>query len=154
MPVIGYLSAGSPKQIAQLLSAFRQKLAEAGFVDGHNVTIEYRFAEGRYDQLPKLAAELIQQKVAVIVTGTSTPSTLAAKAATATIPIVFAVSDDPVKLGLVASLARPGGNATGVNFLLSELGGKLLGLLRELVPTARRMSLLHNPNNSDQPVGD
>ena len=148
MPVIGYLSAGSPALIAQLLSALRRNLAELGYVEGQNLIIDYRFAEGQYDRLPKLAAELIQRQVAVIVTGASTPSTLAAKAATATIPIVFGVSEDPVKLGLVASLARPGGNATGINFFLSELGAKLLGLLRELVPTAKRVGLLHNPNNS------
>ena len=148
MPVIGYLSAGSPALIAQLLSALRRNLAELGYVEGQNLIIDYRFAEGQYDRLPKLAAELIQRQVAVIVTGASTPSTLAAKAATATIPIVFGVGEDPVKLGLVASLARPGGNATGVNFFLSELGAKLLGLLRELVPTAKRVGLLHNPNNS------
>jgi putative tryptophan/tyrosine transport system substrate-binding protein len=148
MPVIGFLGATSPAQTAELLAAFRRILAEAGYVEGRDVIIDYRFADGQYDRLPELAGELIQRRVAVIVTGASTPSTLAAKAATATIPIVFGVGGDPVKLGLVASLARPGGNATGVNFFLGELGAKLLGVLRELFPTARRVSLLHNPNNS------
>ena len=148
MPVIGFLGTTSPTQSAELLAAFRGNLAEAGYAEGRNLIIDYRFAEGQYDRLPKLAEELVQRQVAVIVTGASAPSTLAAKAATATIPIVFGIGEDPVKLGIVASLARPGGNATGVNFFLSELGAKLLGIVRELIPAAKRVSLLHNPNNS------
>jgi putative ABC transport system substrate-binding protein len=147
MPVIGYLASVSPGQTAHLVAIMRQMLAEAGYVEGRNVAIEYRFAEGKYDRLPALAAELVRRQAAVIVAPT-TPPALAAKAATATIPVVFS-SDDPVKLGLVASLARPGGNATGVSFLLSELGAKQLGLLRELVPTASRFGLLVNPNNEN-----
>jgi putative tryptophan/tyrosine transport system substrate-binding protein len=147
MPVIGYLSAGSIGQIAHLLAAFREGMAETGYVEGQNVKIEYRFAESRYDRLPGLAADLVDRRVAVIVTGATIPTALAAKAASATIPIVFGVGDDPAKLGLVTSLARPGGNATGVNFFSVELGGKVLGLLRELVPNASRVGLLVNPLN-------
>ena len=111
------------------------------------MTIEYRWADGQYDRLPALAADLVRRQVAVIVTTGGTAAALAAKAATTTIPIVFSVSDDPVTLGLVASLARPGGNATGINFFMAELGAKQLGLLRELVPAATRIGLLVNPGN-------
>jgi putative tryptophan/tyrosine transport system substrate-binding protein len=121
-------------------------LAEAGYVEGRNVAIEYRFAEGHYDRLPAMATELVRGRLAVLV-ATPTPAALAAKAATATLPVIFSVPDDPVTLGLVASLARPRGNATGVSFLLSELGAKQLGLLRKLVPSATRFGLLVNPNN-------
>ena len=134
MPVIGYLSVGAP--IAHLLAVFKQSLAEAGFVEGRNVAIETPSADGRYDRLPALAADLVRRQVAVIVAITGNPA-LAAKAATATIPIVFNVADDPVELGLVASLARPGGNATGVSFLFNDLVAKHLGLLRELLPKSR-----------------
>ena len=144
--MIGVLGSGSLGSTAYLLAVLRQSLAEAGYVEGQNVTIESRWAEGRYDRLPELAADLVRREVAVIVC-VSTPVALAAKAATATIPIVFGVADDPVKLGLVASLARPGGNATGVNFFIIELGAKQLGLLRELVPAANRVGLLVNPSN-------
>jgi putative ABC transport system substrate-binding protein len=147
MPVIGYLSAGSLGQIAHLLAAFREGMAETGYVEGQNVNIDYRFAESLYDRLPGLAADLVHRQVAVIVTGATIPTALAAKAASATIPIVFGVGDDPTKLGLVTSLARPGGNATGVNFFTVELGAKVLGLVRELVPKASRIGLLVNPLN-------
>jgi len=145
MPVIGFLSAGSPTTTAAL-GTWRQVLADAGFVEGRNVAIEYRFAEGKYDRLPALAAELVRRQVAVIV-AIPTPAALAAKAATTTIPIVFIAAEDPVKVGLVANLARPGGNVTGGSILFAELGPKQLGLLRELVPTAARIGLLVNPNN-------
>ena len=147
-PVIGYLGAGSPAGSASLLAIFRQGLADVGYVEGRNVAIEYRFAEGRYDRLPLLAEELVRRQVAVIFASPS-PAALAAKAATATIPIVFTAAEDPVKLGLVANLARPGGNATGPVFLFAELGSKQLGLLRELVPTAARIGLLMNPTNAN-----
>jgi putative ABC transport system substrate-binding protein len=146
MPVIGYLFAGSAGPFSHLTPLFRQALAEAGYVEGRTVAIEYRWAEGQYDQLPAMAAELVRRQVAVIV-ATPIPAAVAAKAATATIPIVFNVAGDPVKLGLVASLARPGGNATGVNSFIAELGAKQLGLLHELVPAAARIGLLVNPTN-------
>ena len=146
MPVVGLLGAGSPEPNAKWTAAVRQGLTETGHIEGRNVTIEYRWAEGQYDRLPALAAELVHRQVAVIVAG-PLPSALAAKAASPAIPIVFNVPDDPVKLGLVASLARPGGNATGVNFFLHELGAKQLGLLHELVPAAARIGLLINPTN-------
>jgi len=146
MPVIGYLGAGSPATTAGTLATLRQVLADAGFVEGRNVAIEYRFAEGKYDRLPALATELVRRQGAVIV-AIPTPAALAAKAATTTIPIVFVAAEDPVKLGLVANLARPGGNVTGGSILFAELGPKQLGLLRELVPTAARIGLLINPNN-------
>jgi putative tryptophan/tyrosine transport system substrate-binding protein len=148
VPVIGYLGGGSAAATAQNVAVFRQSLAEAGYVVGRNAAMEYRFAEGQYDRLPAMAAELVRREVALIVAGGGTAPALAAKAATATIPIVFSVTDDPVALGLVVSFARPGGNATGINFPLAELAAKELGLLHELVPAARRIGLLVNPNNS------
>ncbi len=146
MPVIGFLHPASADAIANRLRVFRRGLKEAGFVEGENVTVDYRWAEGQLDRLPALAAELVRRRVAVIVAPAANEVGLAAKAATTTIPIVFAVSEDPVKLGLVASLARPGGNVTGVNFFNAELNAKRLELLRELIPHAKRIGLLINPD--------
>jgi putative tryptophan/tyrosine transport system substrate-binding protein len=148
LPVIGWLGSGSPGPSAPAVTVFRQGLAEAGYVEGRNVAIEYRWAEGQYDRLPALAAELVRRQVAVIV-ATPIPAALAAKAATATIPIVFSAAADPVNLGLVSALARPGGNATGVNFFQAELSAKQLGLLRELRPSASRIGVLVNPANAN-----
>ena len=147
MPVVGYLYAGSSAAIAHLTPGFREGLNETGFIEGQNLTIEYRFADSRYDRLPKLVADLIRLQVRVIVTPGSPVAAAAAKDATMTIPIVFSISEDPIRLGLVDSFARPGGNATGVNFFISELGAKGLGLLRELLPLAERFGALVNPNN-------
>ena len=147
-PVIGLLVAGSARPLAPQMAVFRQGLAEAGYLEGPNVAIEYRFAEGQYGRLSAMAEELLRRQVAVIV-AFPIPAAAAAKAATTTIPIVFNVAEDPVKLGLVTGLARPGGNATGVNSFLAELGAKQLGLLRELLPTATRVGLLVNPTNEN-----
>src|SRR6266481_5543313 len=147
MPVIGFLNHQSPETIGDLLRAFRQGLKDTGYVEGENVAIAYRFAENQVDRLPELAADLVRRRVAVIVTSGGPPSAFAAKAATTTIPIVFAVNEDPVKLGLVASLAQPGGNLTGINFFNAELAAKRLELLRELVPGAARVAVLVNPAN-------
>ena len=147
MPVIGYLDTRSPDAVADRLRAFRQGLKETGYVERENVGIEYRWAEGQYDRLLELAAELVRRPVTAIV-ATSTSSALAAKAATTTIPVVFLVAEDPVRLGLVASLARPGGNLTGINFFASELAAKRLELLRELVPAVTRITVLVNPANT------
>ena len=144
LPVIGFLDGGSADASGDRVRAFRKGLNETGYVEGQNVVIEYRWAEGQYERLPALAADLVKRQVAVIVTPTATP-TAPAKAATVTIPIVFGVGQDPVKLGLVASLARPGGNATGVNFFGQEVVAKGLGLLHGLVPKAVRVAVLVNP---------
>src|SRR5436190_5644198 len=148
MPVIGYLNTGSPDTNPPLLAAFRQGLSETGYVEGQNLAIEYRWAEGHYDRLPALAADLVSRKVDLIV-ASSPPSALAAKSATSTIPIVFRGGADPVGDGLVASLARPRGNLTGVGFGGGELTAKRLELLSELVPRARVIALLVNPNVSN-----
>ena len=148
MPVVGVLSPQSLTSAAQSLDAFRRGLAEAGYVDGQNVTIDYRLTEGRYDRLAEQAADLVRRQVSVIATPGNLASALTVKAATQTIPIVFGVNDDPVKLGLVASLARPGGNATGINFFAAEVAAKRLALLRELVPNSARLAVLVNPANA------
>jgi putative ABC transport system substrate-binding protein len=145
MPVIGFLSAGTPN--APLVAAFRRRLSETGWVEGQNVAIEYRWAQGRYDRLPALAADLVGRKVDVIATLGGTPSALAAKTATSTIPIVFS-SGDPDGQGLVASLARPGGNLTGFSIMDTELTPKRVELLYELVPQVTAMALLVNPDNA------
>jgi putative ABC transport system substrate-binding protein len=145
MPVIGFLDSRSPDALLDRLRGFRQGLQDTGYVEGENVAIEHRWAD-QFDRLPDLAAELVRRRVAVIATPAS-PAAIAAKAATTTIPIVFAIGNDPIALGLVASLARPGGNLTGINFLNNELAAKQLGLLRELVPGAARVAVLVNPAN-------
>jgi len=146
MPVIGFLNSASPD--ADRLRAFRQGLKDTGYVEGENVAIEYRWAENQMDRLPELAVELVRRRVALIVTTGGPPSAFAAKAATTTIPIVFVVNEDPVRLGLVASLARPGGNLTGINVISGELTAKRMELLRELLPAAARVAVLVNPANA------
>src|SRR5215813_5006062 len=148
MPVVGFLNITSPDGYAERLRGFRQGLKDTGHVEGENVAIEYRWAEDQPDRLPSLATELVRRQVAVIATLGTTNSALAAKAATTTIPIVFAVGEDPVRLGLVVSLARPAGNLTGINFFNSELTPKRLELLHELVPTATRVAVLINPTDA------
>jgi ABC-type uncharacterized transport system substrate-binding protein len=147
MPVIGFLDPTFHDTYADRLRAFRQGLKDTGYIEGEKVTILYRSAENQFDRLPELAAELVRRQVTVIAAAGGSPSALAAKAATTTIPIVFSVSEDPVRLGLVASLARPGGNVTGVNIFSGELVAKRLDLLRELVPGASRIAVLVNPAN-------
>jgi putative tryptophan/tyrosine transport system substrate-binding protein len=147
MPVIGFLHGASPEGRAATMTAFHQGLKEAGYVEGHNVAIEYRWAEGHYDRLPALAADLVRRQVAEIVT-VGTPPALAAKAASSTIPIVIQVAVDPVQIGLVASLNRPGGNVTGVAALAVEVAAKRLEVLHELLPTSAAAALLVNPNTA------
>src|SRR5262245_43003552 len=148
MPVIGYIHTGNPESDAYRLAPFRQGLNETGYVEGQNVSIEYRWARGQYDSMPDLVADLLRRQVSVLAIPGNPIGTLAAKAATTAVPVVFSTAQDPVKLGLVASLARPGGNLTGVNFLNAELTAKRLGLLRELVPGAIRVAVLVNPVNA------
>jgi ABC-type uncharacterized transport system substrate-binding protein len=148
MPVVGFLSGASPGPYALFVSAFHSGLKEAGYVEGQNVAIEYRWAEGHYDRLPALAVDLVRRQVTAMV-ATTTPAALAATAATTTIPIVFSVGADPVAIGLVASLSKPGGNATGANNYLNVLGAKRLELLRELVPSVAVIGMLVNPNSPD-----
>jgi ABC-type uncharacterized transport system substrate-binding protein len=147
MPVIGFLSGRSPGESESVEAAFRQGLKESGYVEGQNVHIAFRWAEGRYDRLPALVASLVDIRVAVIAAAGGQAVSLAAKAATSTIPIVFVSGEDPVKLGLVASLNRPGGSATGVSMFLSEMEAKRLALLHELVPTATMISVIVNPSS-------
>jgi len=146
LPVIGFLSARPPAEAASVLAAFRQGLGEAGYFEGKNVTIEFRWAEGNYDRLPELAAELVRRQVTMIAATGGEPSPLAAKAATTTIPIVFTIGSDPVEAGLVASLARPGGNLTGTTIMAVELGPKRLEFIRQLVPNSSAIAMLINRN--------
>jgi len=145
MPVVGLISGGSQDSGTRNLAAFRKGLSETGYVEGQNVLIEYHYLDGRYERVPVVVDELVRRRVAVIATPGFPPAALAARSATTTIPIVFAVGEDPVRLGLVASLARPGGNATGFNFFIVEVEAKRLGILRELMPKAARIAFLFNP---------
>src|SRR3984957_2846646 len=148
LPVVGFINGGSPDANARSGAAFRKGLNETGYIEGQNVAVEYHWLENQYDRLPALVADLVRRHVAVIATPGTTPGTIAAKAATATIPNVFGVAEDPVRLGLVASLARPGRNATGSNFFSQEVVPKRLQLLHELVPKAVRVAVLVNPANA------
>ena len=147
MPVVGFLHSGSPDAFSDRVRGFRQGLKERGFVEGENVSIVYRWAENKIDQLPELAAELVHRPVAVIAATGGSYSALAAKAFTGLVPVVFGVPEDPIRLGLVTSLARPDGNVTGINFFTNEVGAKRLELMRELVPNAVRIAVIINPSN-------
>jgi putative ABC transport system substrate-binding protein len=147
MPVIGYLNGASAAEFPHLVAAFHKGLIETGYTEGRNVAVEYRYADGRYDRLPALAADLVSRRVSAIVATAGTPTIRAAKAATSTVPIVFVIGGDPVMFGIVANLNRPGGNITGITLLDSEVTAKRLGLLLELVPTAAVIGGLTNPNN-------
>ena len=147
MPVVGFLYPGAPELSTGIVAAFRKGLGETGFVEGRNVAVEFRFAYNDNARLPELAADLVRRRVAVIVTPGSTPASLAAKAATATIPIVFSIGPDPVEIGLVASLNRPGGNVTGISSMTAQVGAKRLAFLHELLPGAVRLAILVNPNS-------
>jgi putative ABC transport system substrate-binding protein len=148
MPIVGLVGPRSPEESTRLGAAFRKALNETGYIEAQNVMVEYHWLEGKYDRLPALMADLVRRRVAVIATPAFTAAAPVVKAATTTIPIVFGVAEDPVKLGLVASFARPGGNATGINFLASEVAAKRLGLLHDLVPKAVRIAVLINPANA------
>jgi putative ABC transport system substrate-binding protein len=149
LPVIGFLNSASPQPFANYVSGFRVGLKQTGYIDGQNVTIEFRWAEGHYDRLPEMAANLVRRNVAVLVSSGGPPSVMAAKAATTTIPIVFTIGTDPVRQGFVTSLSRPGGNMTGVNLFTTQMESKRLGLLRALIPGAQLIAVLLNPNLSD-----
>ena len=148
VPVVAFINGGSADASARFVIAFRKGLNETGFVEGQNVAVQYHWLEGKYDQLPALVADLVRRQMAVIATPGSVPAALAAKAATATIPIVFSAAEDPVQIGLVASLARPGGNATGINYFAREVVAKRLRLLHDLLPKAVRVAVLLNPKNA------
>ena len=147
MPVVGFLSSLSATDASRITAAFYQGLNETGYIDGRNVAVEFRWADGQYDRLPAMAGELVQRKVAVIAAISGTPAGLAAKSATTSIPIVFAIGGDPVAPGLVTNLSRPAGNVTGVTFFTSPLAAKRLGLLHDLVPKATTFAVLTNPDN-------
>jgi len=147
MPVVGFLSSLSATDASRITAAFYQGLNETGYIDGRNVAVEFRWADGQYDRLPAMADELVQRKVAVIAAISGTPAGLAAKSATTSIPIVFAIGGDPVAPGLVTNLSRPAGNVTGVTFFTSPLAAKRLGLLHDLVPKATTFAVLTNPDN-------
>jgi putative ABC transport system substrate-binding protein len=149
MPVVGFLGTTTPDDFADRVAAFREGLKEVGYVEGQNVVIEYRWPEGHYDRLPALASDLVRRQVAVIAAVGGEPSALAAKAATTTIPIVFSIGGDPIRVGLVTNLNRPGGNITGVNFFQSDIGAKRLGLMHELLPKATVIGFLVNPTFTD-----
>jgi putative tryptophan/tyrosine transport system substrate-binding protein len=148
LPVVGFFNGSSATASAALMTAFRKGLAETSYVEGQNVAVEYHWLEGKYDRLPGMMADLVRRRVTVIATPGTPPAALAAKAATARIPVLFGVGEDPVNLGLVASLARPGGNLMGINYFVQEVTAKRLGLLRELVPKAVRVAVLINPANA------
>ena len=147
MPVIGFLSSASEEAWRHFVAAFQAGLNEGGYVDGQNVVIEFRWAEGRYDRLPAMAADLVHRKVAVLISTGGEPTIRAAMKLTKNIPIVFTLGGDPVELGFVTSLSRPGGNVTGINLFTAEIDTKRLGLLRDMVPTAKLIATLVNPNN-------